>query len=339
MRAPQDRAQERCDVVAEHFGGRPAVDLLLRPADPVRERLIHEPVAQVAVEIGDGAGDVVGEQPQLPFLRLQRIADLDVVVDVGHYGEDAADAPADRAVGEERGADPAQFAFRVAVAPLVTDLRAGERPLDVALHLGKRVGVQQLGQRVAEQVVGGHADPVAERLIREAQLELPVEIDDRRADAVGDDPQPVLALPGFELQPLQRVDVGVGDEKAANRAGGAAIRVVIDANPDGRAPPRGELAFVPGPLAVEGRIDIGRVELEDLAPDDFDHLVPDHVVVALVGPIEKGLVDEAIAPVAIDVGKRQPQRVEVMLGERGQVLALGGHGRGRFDRNRSSRAK
>ena len=104
------------------------------------------------------------------------------------------------------------------VAALVRDRRAGERALDVALQLGERLAREHVAHGVAEEVVGLDADPVAERLVREADLELPVEVDDRRADAVGDEPQPVLALAGLELEPLQVVDVGVGDEEAADVA-------------------------------------------------------------------------------------------------------------------------
>ena len=127
------------------------------------------------------------------------------------------------------------LAVELALAPLVGHGRAGERALDVALHLGERVGRQHVLQRVAEHVVGGHADPVAERLVGEADLELPVEVEDRQADAVGDEAQPVLALPGLELEPLQVVDVAVRDEEAADVALRAAVRVVVDADPDRRA--------------------------------------------------------------------------------------------------------
>ncbi len=192
---------------------------------------------EAAVEIGDRAGNVVGEEPQLHFLRAQRIANADVVVDVGHDGEDAVDAPADRAVGEQRDAHPAQFARRLPLAPLERDLRPAERPVDVLVHVGERAAGDQLLHPPAEEVVGRDADPVAERLVREPELQVPIEVDDRRADAVGDEAQPVLASAGLELQPLQLVDVGVADEKAADFAVGAAVRVIVDVNPDRRAGP------------------------------------------------------------------------------------------------------
>ncbi len=47
-------------------------------------------------------------------------------------------------------------------------------------------------------------------------LELPVEVQDRQADAVGDEAQAVLALPRLELELLQVIDVAVGDEEAAD---------------------------------------------------------------------------------------------------------------------------
>ena len=142
--------------------------------------------------------------------------------------------PPDLAVGEQRDARPARLAVELALAPLVGHGRAGERALDVALHFGERVGRQHVLQRVAEQVVGRHADPVAERLVGEADLELPVEVQDRQADAVGDQAQPVLALAGLEFQPLQVVDVAVRDEEAADVALRAAIGVVVDADPQRR---------------------------------------------------------------------------------------------------------
>ena len=82
LRALDDRAQERVDVVRHDLVGRLAVDLVLRAAHPVGERLVDEGVLEFPVEIGDRAGNVVGEQPQLRFLRLQRLADADVVLDI-----------------------------------------------------------------------------------------------------------------------------------------------------------------------------------------------------------------------------------------------------------------
>jgi hypothetical protein len=97
--------------------------------------------------------DVVGEQAQLRLLVLHRVPDPDVLVDVVEHGERAAHAPADLAVGEQRDAHPAQLAGRLAVAPLVRHRRAGERTLDVRLHLGERVGREELRELVADQVV------------------------------------------------------------------------------------------------------------------------------------------------------------------------------------------
>ena len=256
------------------------------------------------------------------LLRLQRVADADVVLDVGHHGERAADASAELAVREQRDAHPAQLAGRLALAPLVGDRRAGKRTLDVALHFGERVGRQHVAQRVAEQVVRGHADPVAERLVGEAQLQLAVEIEDRQPDAVGDEPQPVLALAGLELEPLEVVDVGVGDEKAADVALRRAVRVIVDADPDRRPPRRDQLPLVDRPLAVERGVDVGVVELVDVAAEDFDDLVADNLVLPLAQPVQERLVGEAVALVAIDVGERQAKRVELALRKRGQRIPL-----------------
>ena len=45
----------------------------------------------------------------------------------------------------------------------------------------------------------------------------------------------MLALSGFELEPLEVIDVAVGDEIAADVALRAAIGVIVDADPDRRA--------------------------------------------------------------------------------------------------------
>ena len=237
MGALEHRPQERRDARRQHFERRASVDLLLRQAHPVRERLVDEGVGRGAVEVGDRAGNVVGEKPELHFLRAQRIANADVVVDVGHHGEDAVDAAAYGAIREERDADPAQFAGVLALAPLERDFGAAERAVDVLVHVGERAAGDELLHPPSEEVVGRDADPVAERLVRETELEVAVEVDDRRADAVGHEAQPMLAPARLELEPLQLVDVGVADEEAANLAVGAAIRVIVDVNPDGGAGP------------------------------------------------------------------------------------------------------
>ena len=45
LRALEDRPQERGDVLRQHLERRLAVDLVLRPAHPVGERLVDERVA------------------------------------------------------------------------------------------------------------------------------------------------------------------------------------------------------------------------------------------------------------------------------------------------------
>ena len=170
LRALEDRPQERRDVGGHHLERRLAVDLVLRLAHRVRERLVHERVPEIAIEVGDRARDVVGEQAHLRFLRLQRVADADVVLDVGHHRERAADAAAHLAIGEQRDARPARVALELALATLVRHRRAGERAVDVALHLRERIGGQHVLQRMAEDIVGRHAEPAAERLVGEADL-------------------------------------------------------------------------------------------------------------------------------------------------------------------------
>ena len=66
-----------------------------------------------------------------------------------------------------------------------------------------------------------------------------------------------------------------------------------------------ELPLEARALAGQRGVDVGLVELEDVAPEDLDDLAAEHLVVALAEPVEERLVDEAIALVAVDVGERQ----------------------------------
>ncbi len=319
--ALQHRPQEGGDIGGHHLERRLAVDLVLRLAHPVRERLVDERVVQTLVEVRDRARDVVGEQAQLRLLRLERVADAHVVLDIVPHDERAADAAAHLAVGEQRDAHPAQLARCPALAALVRDGRPGERALDVALHFRERIGRQEVGERMPEQIVRRHADPVGERLVREAQPKLAVEVQDRQAHAVGDEPQAVLALARLELQPLQMIDVAVRGEEAADVTLLVAIGVIVDAHPQQLAARKRDLPFVAGLLATERGVDVRAVELVALAADDFDDLAAEDLVGALAEPLEQRLVDEPVSLVEIDVGDRRAERVQLALRQREKLRA------------------
>ena len=89
--------------------GRLAVDLILWPAYPVGECLIDERVLELLVEIGYRSGDVVGEQAQLRFLCLQRLADAYVILDIIDDRERATSLTAGLAVGKQRDPHPPQL--------------------------------------------------------------------------------------------------------------------------------------------------------------------------------------------------------------------------------------
>ena len=260
------------------------------------------------------------------FLRLQRVADRDVVLDVRHHGEDAAHVSADGAIGEQRDADPAQLAGRLALATLERHLFAVERALDELVHLGERSGDQAV-HRAAEQVVRIGSDPVAERLVGESDLELSIEMDDRRSDAIGDEAQPVLAPARFELEPLELIDVGIRDEETPDVAVGGAVRIVVDPDPHRRPPGHGQLPLEPGPLAAQRGFDIGFEERILVAAGDLLDLVADQLGNRQPGPFDERLVDEAIAPAAVDVGNRQAERIELALRKRRQAVRAGAIGR------------
>ena len=328
LRALQDRSDERGDVGGHHLERRLAIDFILWLAYRVGECLVHERVFEATIEVRDRPRNVVRKQAHLRFLRLQRVADPDVVLDIVHHRKGATYAAADFAIGEQRDTHPSPIAGQLALAPLVGHRRAGERPLDVPLHFGQRVDGQDFLQRMTKEVVRRHADPCAEGLVGEAQLQLAVEVQDRQADTVCDEPQTVFALTRLELESLQVVDVAVRDEEAAHLTLGIPVRVVVDADPHRWPPRRDELPLVHGPLAGQGGVDVRVVELVDVAAEDLDHLAAEDLVRALSQPLEHGLVGEAIALVAVDIGQRDAQRIELVLGKRCQRLPLRRQGEG-----------
>ena len=141
---------------------------------------------------------------------------------------------------------------------------------------------------------------------------------DRQADAVGDEPQPVLALAGFELEPLQVIDVAVGGEEAANVALLVAIRVVVDAHPQRLASGHRELPLVADFFATQCGVDVCAIELIAFAAEDLDDFTAEDFVGPLAEPVEQCLVDEAIALVAVDVRDRRAERIELALRQREQ---------------------
>ncbi len=161
------------------------------------------------------------------------------------------------------------------LAAVVAHRRAGERALHVALHLGQRVGRDEVLERLAEQIVDRRADVFAVGLVGEAQPQRAIEIEDRQADAVGDDAQAMLALAGLELEALDVVDIGVRGQHAADVAARPAIGVIIDADPESVALDRGKLALEADALAGKRGFEIGVVELVELAAVDLDDFAAD----------------------------------------------------------------
>src|SRR5450631_2361219 len=138
----------------------------------------------------------------------------------------------------------------------------------------------------------------------------------------------MLALTGLELEALDRVDIGIGRQDAANVAALAAIRVVIDADPESVALDRGELPFEADALAGEGCFEIGVIELVELAAVDFDDFATDDFGLVVAAPVEKGTIDETIALVRVDVTDRQAERVQLALRKRQQGIPFHPFARG-----------
>ena len=130
----------------------------------------------------------------------------------------------------------------------------------------------------------------------------------------------MLALAGLELEALDVVDVGIGRENAADVAARSTVGVVVDADPEGVALDRRELALEADALAGERRLEIRVIELVEFAPVDLDDLAAEHVALGLAGPVEEGAVDEAVPLLRVDIADRQPERVQLALRQRQQCL-------------------
>ncbi len=134
----------------------------------------------------------------------------------------------------------------------------------------------------------------------------------------------MLSLAGLELEPLQVVDVAVGDEETAHAPVGRAVRVVVDADPDRRAACRDELALEAGAFALDRRLGVRVVERPHVAAQHLGHLAPHHLVGTPREPVQERPVGEAVPEAAIDVGDREAERVQLALRQRLQVAALDG---------------
>ena len=313
LRPFQDRPQKRRHVSGHHLEGRLAIDFVLWLQYRVGKGLIDKRVLEIAIEIGDRPRNVVREEPHLRFLRLQLVADPDVLFDVRHHCEGAADAAPDLAVREQGDARPTAVTVQLFLATFVRHRGAGEGALDVALHLRESVRRQHVLESMPGDVFRRRADARTKRFVGKSNLELAIEIQDGDTDTVGNEAQPMFALPCLQFELLQMIDIAVRQQKPPHLPLRVAIGVVVDANPDRRAAGRDQLPLVGSALAGQRRLDVGAIELEDVAPHHLDGLAAQHVGLAHANPVEVSLVDEAVTLVTIDVRHRQPEHIELAL--------------------------
>ena len=132
----------------------------------------------------------------------------------------------------------------------------------------------------------------------------------------------MLALARFELQPLDVVDIGVSREQAPDVAARAAIGVIIDADPERVALGAGKLPFEAHALAGKRSLDVGVVELIELAALDLDDLAAADLAGRLACPLEKRAIDEAVTLVRVDITDRHAERIQLALRQRQQCLPL-----------------
>src|SRR5215216_4937754 len=121
----------------------------------------------------------------------------------------------------------------------------------------------------------------------------------------------MFALARLELEPLQIIDVAVRCEKTAHRTVGVAIRVIVDADPDRRLARNRELPHEAGALAGKGSLYVSLVELINIVAPNVEYGTADDFLFGLGDTVEKCSVDEPIALLAIHIGERQPERIEL----------------------------
>ncbi len=308
-------------LLAQQLGHGAAQDPVRALAAHALEGAVHVLVAEVRADEGDGLGDVLRVEAQLPLLALERLAQALVVVDVQ---DDRVD-PAHRAVGGEVGdevhADPALGAVGRARQALVDRLLPGHRGVHVRAHLRQDLGRVELALVLADRARDGDAgDPVQAGRVHEAEDVAGVDVGHGQAHVLGDE----LELPrsGLErlLQAVVLLDVHHHDEHAAHLARGVLVRdhvaadvPLLAAGPDGLALVGDRLAR-PGPL--QERLGLR----EHLGRGERDIGVPHHRLARLPRPVEAGLVREAHDALAVDVGHREADAVG---DERQLALALG----------------
>src|SRR5437762_4800007 len=104
----------------------------------------------------------------------------------------------------------------------------------------------------------------------------------------------MFALAGFELEPLQIIDVTVRREKAAHRPVGTAIGVVVDADPDGGLIRYRKLPYETCALARQRGFDVRLIELIDIVAPDVEDGMANDFIHALGDAVEECRIDEPI---------------------------------------------
>jgi hypothetical protein len=308
---------------AHDLGGR-AADQVLQPRVALqREMAVREHHPPVAVEVGDGVGDVVGEEPQLglavaqPLLRGLHVVDVDahaVIAVEGAVGAEdrhqADEVPAPRRVG-----GPHQ-------ALVVDGLAAKQLLLRRLEEAGGVLGAQDVGHRAPGQVLGLHPAQRLEHLVAEHVAEPGVDHGDGAGQVLEEEAQ-------LRFLPLQRlahavVAVHVEHERveALHRAVGGEVRHEVHAHVAAVAVVHRGEALVGALLALEGRVDLRPDHRHRLRVEHLVHAPPDGFRGVGDAPVQARLVREAEAALAIDVAHGHADVVEHELQALPLVLDL-----------------
>ena len=220
----------RRGVRAEHFRRRPAEDRLRRRAALLGEMAVGEEEAAVAVEVGDGIGNIFGVEAQLRFLRLDGAPQLVVGLDVEQHDEDAEHGARAVAVGNHVAADAARLASRPKRVALVGDRLAREGAFDERHRRGAHFRGHHGRDRLADRVARAPR-PFAARAVGEADHAVAVDVGDGEADRIHEERELALALGERRFGILDLLDVHQHHEHAEDRAGLAVERQIMGAHP------------------------------------------------------------------------------------------------------------
>ena len=229
--ALEQRAHLREALAADDVGHRAAVELVALQAEPFLVVAVEEPVAVVAVDVGDARRHVVHDEPQLGFGRAQRFLRLLQAVDVVHQHERARHVAGRRRVGHHADRHPPRLAVGARDEAIELGRLALERAGDLRLRALEDGGPDHVAQTQRRDLLRGDAEVLQQRAVDVLAALGAVDVGDRRRHAVHHRAQLALARRQRVLRDLEVGDVVQHDVDALDRAVDPVIRHHPPADP------------------------------------------------------------------------------------------------------------